>query len=250
MKGYAHVRSPVVAYLEEGPTKEAFISVRSSLENLTKIITINRTNLWAFKMLPKITKLFADPNYPKFEPNTITSGFPCATAAKYEYTKNASVENYFHTKYITWMDMGYLRRRLSGPPAKMHTPQDMRDDKIAYLELYPMRKPKPTPKDVFYNNTNYLASGFFIGTIENMIQWCDNYMNYSDQFLNRGLAGADQQVLYAMLRADSELIRKVQVYNTWNMPARAGSWFALGLHCLDPPATRKYPQTLHGPNLI
>ncbi len=70
--------------------------------------------------MPKVTRIFSDPMYPKFQPNTVVPEYSCAMHAKYELMIKAINANYFRTDYFAWIDIGLFRHEDSSQTAPFH----------------------------------------------------------------------------------------------------------------------------------
>ena len=109
---FRQIDNPVVAYFDDDTFFEAFRNIRNGdLANKTKIVKVDRKDLWAFKLMPKVTRIFSDPMYPKFQPNTVVPEYSCSMHAKYELMIKAINDNYFTTDDFAWIDIGLFRHQ-------------------------------------------------------------------------------------------------------------------------------------------
>ena len=74
MRIFSKISNPIVAYFDDQQFYEYFKSLRTS-STRTRIFSVQRKDLWAFSLLPNITKVFSDPKYPKFSPNTVVAEY-------------------------------------------------------------------------------------------------------------------------------------------------------------------------------
>ena len=81
------------------------IRKRNLDNNGTKIILLDRHQMWSFNLKQNISTIFADPNYPKHYPNTVIPDYCRAVHAKYEVMQKAVNDNAFETKYFAWIDV-------------------------------------------------------------------------------------------------------------------------------------------------
>ena len=233
LNGFRNIQNPMIGFFEKGAARDKFLEIRQHLASRTLVIEVNRTELWAFSNIPAIRMIMMQPSYPKYFPNTVVSGYPAATSAKYEYVKIATEMNTFDTKYTAWMDIGYLRHNVSNPPeATLHVLPQMFDDVIPYLQVG--NRIQLTSTQIFHHKYDYVAGGFFIGTTQLMNKWARQYMEYMDYFLEKGLVGADQQVVYAMITCkEKPPPYQLQPIHPATLPPYGKGWFNLGWACLN-----------------
>jgi Bacterial protein of unknown function (HtrL_YibB) len=130
--------------------------------------------MWTFQLLPEVKRIFAKPGYPKHYPNTVVPGYAVAVQAKYEVTQMSVLENPFKTKYFCWLDMGYFRDIASVPTNhstfSIYLPRGFQEDSVAYQEVYNRRK-EVGIREIFNQNIDWLAGGFFIAQAQIMYEW-------------------------------------------------------------------------------
>jgi hypothetical protein len=230
MQVFEAIQNPVVAYFDDKKEAARFENIRAKgdLMNKTKIVIFHRNNTWSFGILPKIKEVIMQPGYPKHHPNTVIAEYLSIGNLKYESVQNETLLNPFKTKYFAWVDIGVYRNMTSSKeikPFHIYLPECFDSNKIAYNQV---AKPRPVnDKDIFFKNLNLVGSGIFLGEINTMKLWVQQYMNYTEMFLEKGLANTDQQVLYAMQNNHSPPV-KLQGY----VPRGAGNiWFYLANVC-------------------
>ena len=232
MRIFSKISNPVVAYVDDNKYYEYFKHLRGSanLLNKTKIFKLERGDMWAFSLLPKIKKIFSNPKYPKFPPNTVVPEYSCAMHAKYELMLKTVQANSFRTNYFAWIDVGLFRDLNSSQvnPFHIELPPKFDKKKIAYSQVF-QRVTSAPPDVIFKTNGVWVCGCFFIGHRTQMTKWTNYYMNYTVKSLDKGLMNTDQQVLYAMVNDKSyHLNTTVQTYGT------DGNWFQLGYLCKVP----------------
>ena len=109
VKTFRFLQNPLVAYTDSEIFKQELQSLRGNLTTITKIFLIERNSSWAFRRKEKIKSIFAIKGYPKHYPNTVVPEYSCAMHAKYDVISRAASENYFHTSYFAWLDVGLFR---------------------------------------------------------------------------------------------------------------------------------------------
>ena len=55
-----------------------------------------------------------------------------------------------------------------------------------------------TLKQIVYNNEIWAGGNFFIAAADVMLKWVEDYMYYTERFIELGLISTDQQVLFGM----------------------------------------------------
>ena len=210
------------------------LDTRSHLANKTRVIRVHRSQLRSFRDVEKIRTIYRNPQYPKYSPNTIIAEYPCTQHAKYEFVLEALGKNYFPSKYIAWLDIGYFRylteRRRN---FYIVTPPGMDDSKVAMTEV---GRPDWSldPSDVFRGNLVWVGGGMSVGTRPVFLRFVEEYTRSVDAFLEQGLSNTDQQVIYSMFtpihNVSYKLQTGIQTYS-WALDDLSDCWFYLGFLC-------------------
>ena len=238
---FSRIENPIVAYFDDKVYFDYFKQLRKKdtiFWEKTLVLEKRKEDLWAFKMLPNISKIFSDPNYPKFLPNTVNPEYSCAMHAKYGLVSKTIEMNPFSTDYYAWIDIGLFRDLDHTKMDMFHIdlPPDFNVSTVAYNQVYP-RKKFISPKEIYLSNLVWVCGCFFIGHKEQLTKWVQHYMNYTVYSLQNGLINTDQQVIYAMVNDQQyNLDINVQVYGpneqwgkgNWN------PWFHLAYLCIQP----------------
>ncbi len=236
IKIFAKITNPMVGYFDDPTVAELFRKIRDSggLGEKTKIEVVERKALWSFNLLNQTAKIFADPFYPKFLPNTKIPEYPCAMHAKYELVSKTVTLNPLHTEFFAWIDIGLFRSLKPEviKPFQISLPPEFNVSRIAYSEVVP-RDPGLSSARIFKSNAVWVCGCFFIGRHDVMTTWTRLYMDYVEAVLRHGLMNTDQQVLYAMVnnlafRKDVE----VQTYGPEWRGRSLNPWFRLGYLCM------------------
>ena len=232
LKLFSKIQNPVVAYFDTRQAYDYFKSIRSNFpSNRTKIVLISRNELWSFGLYDKMMKIFSQPEYPRFEPNTVMPEYGSVMHAKYELMHRTILDNTFNTRYFCWLDVGLFRglAKRSVPEFYLATPPDFNNSSIAYTEVYAPFPHKISLEQIFFTNLVWLCGCFFIGEETVMLTWTEEYMKYTDYFLEQGFANTDQQVLYAMFNRGKP---KTNI-QTYRSTGKYNQWFHLGYLCRE-----------------
>ena len=226
------IDNPMVLVVDDEDVGNFLKKVRSRLSSsLTKIIKVDRKDLWSFNIVNSIRQIYAVPSYPHHNPNTVIPEYSGAMHAKHELVAAAVIRNYFGTKYFCWMDVGYFRDEPeNGAPFKLATPTDFDTDKIAFTEVY-NRNPQLSSTEIVFMNHVWLAGGYFLARGDIMLQWVKQYQNHVVAMLRMGVMSTDQQVIYSIFNGkDQRPAIEVQLYRDMGGNKKA-EWFTLGYVC-------------------
>ncbi|XP_046573988.1 uncharacterized protein LOC124282060 [Haliotis rubra] len=147
---YEHLRNPLVVYTDSDQFVRLFTDMRQHLMNITKIIKIEKKQLWAFDHLDKVRNIYSDPKYPKYQPNTVVPEYPCVQNAKYSCVEKAIESDFFHTKYYMWVDVGYFRLITSRKrDFRLTLPRNFDEKKIALNQVNLDYSMEERPEDIF-----------------------------------------------------------------------------------------------------
>lgn len=235
---FASIDNPLIAFIDNDDDFNFFTSIRRVLpENLTRLIRVNRSQLWSFGIENRISEIYKIPGYPKHHPNTVLPAYSSAMHAKYEVLQRAIRENPFRTEYFCWLDIG-LFRSLTVPnsfkdltyikpqnPSRFHLglPNNFLNNSVAYTEVY-RRDATKSPKDIVYGNEVWLCGCYFVGERSVLYRWTQEYKNATMAMLANNLMSTDQQVIYSMFNTMNPKT-KIQTYTG---DGRYNEWFHLG----------------------
>ncbi|XP_048252313.1 uncharacterized protein LOC124151000 isoform X2 [Haliotis rufescens] len=229
---FSHLYNPLVFYTDSEFFENIVKKLRIHLpRNLTRIIRINQTSMWSFKLRDRISAIYQNPDYPKFYPNTVVPNYSCAMHAKYEVVENAILNKYVTSDYVTWLDVGYFRYLKRNKPFKLVVPKSFSANTVAFNKLHhPDRFSEP--EVIFKNNSLYVGGGMFIGRLQIMLLFILDYRHASEVLLHRGLSNTDQQVLYAMYNSNfrSRVNPGVDI-QLFKSNIVGDCWFYLGYQC-------------------
>ena len=233
MSIFRYIENPLYAYVDTIENLEAFKEIRQPYINKTKVILIDKNQLWGFNLKENISQIFSSPFYPKYYPNTVNPDYSCAMHAKYGVMNQSIYENAFRTKYFAWVDVGYFSRSINDihSPFGIHLPYKFHERKVSFGEVYkPMRR---TLKQIIENNEIWVAGGFFLANVKVMKKWVEDYMYYTKKFIELGLISTDQQVIYGLMQPSvqksSKFRRRRVDINEYT--SSYDKWYALGYNC-------------------
>ena len=143
MSIFQFIDNPLYVYVDDVKYVEVFKDIRRRhLKNRTKIILLDRKQLWSFNLKQNISSIFSDPKYPKFYPNTVIADYSCAMHAKFEVVQKAVEDNQFNTKYFAWIDIGLFRDLVNttSQAFKIDIPTKFNESRVAYNQVFsPMK---------------------------------------------------------------------------------------------------------------
>ena len=234
MRIFQFIENPVYVYVDDEKYATIFQLARQKyFPNRTKIIILDREDIWSFNLRRNISYIFSNPGYPKFYPNTINPNYSCAMHSKYEVLQKSIRDNAFSTKYFAWIDVGYFRKYLeenNPQPFKIDLPPNFVPNKVAYNEVFsPSNR---TLNEIICKNAVWVGGGFFIAEFHVMLKWVEDYIFFTERFIELGLMSTDQQVIYAMNQPSIyKKIGKPRIDIQTYRGNRPEEWFYLGYLC-------------------
>ncbi len=194
MRVFGCIQNPVVAFFDNSSHAEFFLNIRENYRNTTRIILLeNRSDLWAFRIMPKIQEIFESPGYPHNPPGTTVPEYSCAMHAKYEVMLWAVQQNIFNTRYFAWLDIGLFRDLKSSEPFHMYPPPDFDPKRVAYTEVN-NRQTLTTLDTVLHRRRPWICGAFFLGNPTVLRQWSWQYHATIESMLRENIMVTDQEV--------------------------------------------------------
>ncbi|XP_041348323.1 uncharacterized protein LOC121367929 [Gigantopelta aegis] len=228
---YRYMENPVILYTDSDDFADVFTKIRSSLPNRTRVIRIERDDLWAFKWVQRIREIYSDPSYPKFHPNTVVPEYSCAQHAKYSCVQDAILKDFVKTDYVMWLDVGYFRLITE---RKRHfllsVPPHFDNRRMAVNQIH-FRSLNESPNEIFRTNLVWVAGGLVLGQKELFLKFIKTYRSAVERYLDMGLSSTDQQVLFAMYtQKEKDILKPVQLQPyVWDV--FGSCWYYLGYQC-------------------
>ena len=227
---FKYMLNPLVVYTDSQHFYDHMLELRTKSKNKTRVFMFNRTSSWAFQMKDDIKEIFDMKHYPKHYPNTVVPEYTCTTHAKFDVVSRAATNNYFYTKYIMWLDIGYFRYiAMKKQYFKLELPSDFNESRIAVTQVYNVSMSKE-PSVIIKGNINWVGGGLFLGKRNIILQFTEEYKTAVDYFRSKKLMNVEQHIIYAMYttlgRADIEPNIELQIYQ--NVKYKGNPWFYLG----------------------
>ena len=228
---FGFLLNPLVVYTDTDLFSNFMLTLRENLTVATKIVRLERNSSWAFRRKDKYENIFSIKDYPQHNPGTTTPEYVCAVHFKYEAMGRASTENYFHTKYFAWIDIGAFRHEteskqyfLLGPPP------DFNQSRVAVDQV----EPPSFDKDISVivkQKLDWICGCIFIGERSVLIKFAEQYKRAVDYLITQNLMHQDQQILHAMYSNSGRNAIKPEIdVQTYSRPpgVRYSRWFYLG----------------------
>ncbi|XP_041359897.1 uncharacterized protein LOC121376156 [Gigantopelta aegis] len=232
MSIFGRLDNPLIIFSDQDNVLEVFRKLRSRYPpNRTKIIKVEKTELWAFSLAPNISEIFRQKDYPAHQPNTINENYSCVMHAKFELMNRVIREKLYATKYISWLDIGLFRAVTHEKHSfLMQIPPDWNENKIAYSEVHEF-DPSLTPRDCIFKNLVWVSGAMFMGRPEVLYLYTKDYMSAVKKLIGQKLMSTDQQVIYIMYLPSFNFQPRVEIqtYTTYSND----DWFYLGYMLKD-----------------
>lgn len=203
MRPLGKIANPVVAYIEDDSVAEYFLKIRSCFPpSLTRVIKLNREDLWSFRLQSHIEVIYGQSSYPKHYPNTVSAEYTCASHAKYELLESASKENFFKTPFFAWLDINYFKNldETSFEIFKLIPPGTFNVEMISMSQAWP-HDPNIPVKEVIENNLVWVSGAMILGVQETVLNLTLNYRQTVEKLLKKELSASDEQIIYIMFSA-------------------------------------------------
>ncbi|XP_022310001.2 uncharacterized protein LOC111115530 [Crassostrea virginica] len=229
---FRYMLNPFVIYTDSLEFKNLMETIRKNLSFCTKIIYMNRTNIGAFKLVDKIKKIYEQPNYPKYYPNTVNPAYAAAQNAKYNVMAETYRHGLFNTTYYGWIDVGYFRDLVDAKDFYvMVVPPDFDPTRLAFNRVNPHVE-TTDPLTVFRDNMVWVGEGMVIGKGNVIEEYERFYQRAVDFFLDLKLMNTDQQVIYSVYTKKGRQSLKPEIEIQPYLPKPPGNaWFYLGFLC-------------------
>ena len=225
-----YMLNPLVVYTDSKKFFNLMETLRVNLAATTKIFMIDRNSSWAFEIKDKIKDIYNQKGYPKYNPGTVIPDYSCVMHFKYDAMWRASTENYFHTRYFAWLDIGLFRRNQNRKDYFMLVlPPDFNHSRVAVSKVYTQSMDTEIPV-IIKQKLDWVCGCIFVGERRVIIQYAEQYKRAVEYLLTQNLMNSDQQVIYAMYSVTGRKYIKpeidLQFYQRPNITYNR--WFYLG----------------------
>ena len=108
---WSRISNPVVVYSNDEQFLSRMRTRRATLPTSYRLLD-DLQSMWSFQLHDETQRIYDDPDYPTWYPNTAEANYTCAMHAKYELlndTIERNLQNSRNRQYIAWLDVGYFR---------------------------------------------------------------------------------------------------------------------------------------------
>lgn len=230
---FSLIKNPVIFYVEKSsPLISLIQQFRSKFpERITTIYEVERAELWSFKLLPRIAKIYSRAGYPKHLPNTVLPEYSAAMHAKYELMKRAIEINPFDCNYFAWTDVGLFRGLVpianSTKNFRLVLPTELiKSQSIAYSQVYDFQ-PNLDASTIVINNMVWVGGAYFVGRSDALLHWTAEYVNGVERMMNEtNFMSTDQQIIYWLFSNKQKF--KIKTHIKTYSGKDYDPWFYLG----------------------
>ncbi|BFY99776.1 hypothetical protein BsWGS_02814 [Bradybaena similaris] len=232
MAVFGRIDNPLIVFTDSPEIVEIFKELRSHFASeRSTIVLLNRTSLWSFSLAPRIKEVFTQPGYPAIDPNTVNENYSCVMHAKFELVNKVIREEMFHTKYISWLDIGLYRAVVDETHIfPIRVPPGFDDTKVAYSGQHKFDTTL-SPYQIIIEDRTWVGGAMFLARPEVMYVYTQDYMRVVEKLLAENMMSTDQQVIYIMFLPHFPLQPRVEIqtYTTHS----TDDWFYLGYTIKD-----------------
>ncbi|XP_053391829.1 uncharacterized protein LOC128554588, partial [Mercenaria mercenaria] len=225
---FSYLQNSLVVYTDSPVFLNHIKYIRSKNLNKTKIIFFERSSAWSFQIIDDIKRIYNIEGYTRRNASKVSPLYTCAMHSKYYCLKQAAEYNYFNTKYIMWLDVGYFWRLKAKRPFFLRRPLKFNDSQIAMNKINTGRSIPSSPVDIIRKSHLQVGGGLVFGEIHKMIKFSSQYRRAVEYFLSKNLTNTDQQILYGMFTEEGQKAIcpevEIQTYGT----ADNRDWHFLG----------------------
>jgi hypothetical protein len=100
LKTFQYLENPMVFYTDDIFYANYLVALRKNVSHLTKVVHINRSQLWAFSIIPEIKKIYSSPGYPHHYPNTVYPEYTSLTHSKKQVLADTVSRHLFDTGWM------------------------------------------------------------------------------------------------------------------------------------------------------
>ncbi|KAH3790079.1 hypothetical protein DPMN_168274 [Dreissena polymorpha] len=225
---FKYILNPLIVYTDSHEFADRMSHIRTTRNETTKIIVIQRNSSWAFNLRDRIFAIYSQKGYPKHYPNTVLPDYACSQIAKYEVLGTAARDNTFNTHYFMWLDIGYFRDRKSTTLFRLNRPPNFNENMVAMNLILFNANLSLSPEVIFKNNLLWIGGGLVFANRLTILAYENQFRQAVEYFMSLSLMNTDQQIIYAMFSVEGRIALKpateIQAYK----PPTEYNWFYLG----------------------
>ncbi|GFR99729.1 protein htrL [Elysia marginata] len=227
MSVFGRLDNPLVVFTDSHDIADMFYEMRAHFgDERTRIIKMNRTDLYSFSLAPRIKEVFSQPGYPAYDPNTVNENYSCVMHAKFELVAKVIKEELFNTRYVSWLDIGLFRAVVDEQyifPVRL--PHGFDPDKVSYSGQTVFDS-SLSPYQIIVEDKAWVGGAMFLGRPEVLYVYTQDYLRAVEKLLDEGMMSTDQQVIYIMYQPIFPVKPRVEIqtYTTFS----TDDWFYLG----------------------
>lgn len=191
---------------------------REGMENKTKIVVMNISDLYMYKYYDKISSIMNSEEYRQNQkdplcPEVKRPEYNIVVNSKVELVHKASVDNPFNTDYFLWMDAGYGHGTLNIPKEFEFYPESfMTKNKISILCLKDVGNISEDYKTFYEDHVDVVNGGFFCGDRESLQRYYSLYYYTVEDYISKRITDDDQYTVSMSYTKDKNLFSVF--YNT------------------------------------
>eukprot|EP00105_Crassostrea_gigas_P032196 XP_011455113.1 PREDICTED: uncharacterized protein LOC105347653 [Crassostrea gigas] len=234
MRTFLFMKNPVIFYTDNKTYADFFVALRKNASLLTEVVHLNRSELWAFQIIPKIKKIYSTPGYPQHYQNTFFPEYTSLTHSKQQVLDSAARKKVFDTDYYCWLDAGYFRDIVHREKKFwLEVPDDFNKSRIGVTRVFYSDLERTSARTIILGNLIWVGGGVFLGTPEVISRFHDQYKKAVMRYLNQGIMNVEHQILYAMYTKQERQKYPIDIEVQLYVPGQrqvinTNPWFYLG----------------------
>lgn len=234
MRTFVFMKNPVIFYTDNKTYADFFVALRKNASLLTEVVHLNRSELWAFQIIPKIKKIYSTPEYPPHYQNTFFPKYTSLTHAKQQVLDSAARKKVFDTDFYCWLDAGYFRDIVHREKTFwLEVPDDFNKSRIGVTRVFYSDLERTSARTIILGNLIWVGGGVFLGTPEVISRFHDQYKKAVMRYLNQGIMNVEHQILYAMYTKQERQKYPIDIEVQLYVPGQrqvinTNPWFYLG----------------------
>ena len=172
----------------------------SSKQHKTRIILVERNSSWAFRWQDTFENLLGSSRYRSLKSPPLSAEQACAKLAKYDVVARAARDNFFKSKYYTWVDLSVFSHIHADISRGFYfsQPRDFNSRELAMTLLNASSSLSLSPQTIFANSLEWIGGNIFSGSKSVVLSFEKQLRKAVEYFLSQELASGDEQFIYAM----------------------------------------------------